>query len=51
MSIFCVPYMFSAHQVQQKTLGLLELELQKVVSCHEGARNRVQVFWKSSQGS
>lgn len=28
----------------------LGLELRRVVSCHVGARNPVQVIWKSSQG-
>ena len=37
--------------IQQRTQGLLQLELQMVVSHHVDARNRTRIFYKSSQCS
>jgi hypothetical protein len=43
-SCMCTLYMPGTHTAQKKTLDSPELELQKVVSHHEGARNCIQVL-------
>jgi hypothetical protein len=44
-----IKYVPSAFRGQKKMLGVLELELQRVVSCHVGAGNGALVFYKNSQ--
>lgn len=48
MSI-CVIHVYSAQKGQRRALNPLELEPQKVVRHHVGARNGTQILWKNSQ--
>ena len=43
----CTAYIPGVHGGQKRVLDSLKLELQTVVSCPVGARNRTQVLWKS----
>jgi hypothetical protein len=36
------------HMEARRTLGILGLEFQMVVSCHAGGKNWTWVLWKSS---
>jgi len=44
----CAPHVHSAYRRQKKVPGLVEVELQMVVSCQVGSGNRTPVLCKSS---
>lgn len=47
----CAPFDWYLQRGLKKTLDLLALEFQRLVSCHVGARNQTQVLYKKKQCS
>lgn len=51
MYICALPSCLVSSEAKKRALDPLKLGLQMVVSCHVGAGNRTQVFYKRSKGS